>query len=554
MDKMHPLFGNTWDIESTAASSNPEECSIINQVLAHLNPDLDALTTYNLVRKFIAFKSNVRPGKTTVGLIATTMERFLNWAFFVRRLSPLKMQSEDIIQFYEFYLAPPISYLRTERLCKRFVGSGASRSVNPNWRPFYIPPKSDHNVASILRRFYKYAAQITPIDMTLPRGRLRANSACPEDLLQDRIQVDKYFDTLIENTDPPIRSRSNRASRKKQVFVFATCYLLDIPFARLAKCTRFFSMSSFSKSGNAWNLNLQNDDEWIFRELPERYIMILRNYRSSVGLDGMPAPHEIEPIFVSRRAVEHVWGSLPVFAFMNATIGKYLRRLISYAEKDGPPGKSILDEPKSTAHARRTKKSLRVAVEIFDRRKRLETPRRSSCHPPSLFTYCKDNSRLIGFVDQKSLQTKIGKCLIRVDHDDVSTINMFALYANSERGKKNRYKVSAFEKLVLWCLLIKGIFVAHLTDRDAIEFFCFCSTPPPHWCSNTPKSTGAGSGRSSSEWRPFKILKNEKSMNLRAIRIIEWCSAVAQDLIDMAALGHNPFSELSNRLGSSKRH
>ena len=155
MDKMLPLFGNTWDIESTAASSDPEECFIINQVLADLNPDLDALTTYNLVRKFIAFKSNVRPGKTTVGLIATTMERFLNWAFFVRRLSPLKMQSEDIIQFYEFYLAPPISYFRTERLCKRFVGSGASCSVNPNWRLFYVPPKSDHNVASILRRFYK---------------------------------------------------------------------------------------------------------------------------------------------------------------------------------------------------------------------------------------------------------------------------------------------------------------------------------------------------------------------------------------------------------------
>lgn len=548
MEKMHPFFGNTWDAASNVASMDPEECLLITQILEGLNPELDALVSYDLVRKFIALKYVVRTGKCSVTSIATTLERFLNWAFFVRRLSPLKMQSEDIIKFCEFYFEPPIGYLRTERICKRFTGVGALRYVNPNWKPFFlVPTKNADSVASVLRRFYKYISQTTTMTMTPPRGRLRDNSNSSEELLRVRALVGKYFEILKENMEAPVKRRPSHTSRNKQIFVFATCYLLEIPFAKLARFTRFFSMSSFSSKSNAWYLNLQNDEELIFRELSVEYINILREFRGSIGLDGMPSPDEIHPIFGSRRAIEHVWSSLPVFGFMNTTIGQHLRKLTSCSGKKGALDKLLLNKPGNTVHARLTKKTLRVAFDILEDREYPENFGRSSSPPPSLFTYQSENSRVVEFVDPILVRIKISKCIVGIGDNDLSAINMFVLYANSVEGKKNRYKVNAFEKLVLWCILIKGINVARLTDQDAMEFFDFCSTPPPHWCSNN-------SSRSNTEWRPFKLLTNEHSLNLRAARIVGWCSAVTQDLIDMAALGYNPFSEISTRLGSSKHH
>lgn len=366
--------------------------------------------------------------------------------------------------------------------------------------------------------------------------------------------VEKYFEILVEGTEASVKRRPSKTSQNKQIFVFATCYLLEIPFAKLAKFTRFFSMSSFSEGSHAWQLNLYNDEEVIYRELPDRYIKILCEFRNNNGVEGMPGPSEVEPIFRSRRAIEHVWGSLPVFEFMNTTVGHHLRRVISFTDSGRATDDLAQKEPSKTAHTRRTKKSLRVATEIFEKQERSEVARRSSISPPSLFSYRQDNSRLVEFVDQNLVQIKISQCLVGLAASDISTITMFVWYANSGRGRKSRYKLSGFEKLVLWCLLIRGIDVVQLTDQDAIDFLIFCSAPPRHWCSNLPTSKGTGGGRSSTEWRPFKLMVNDNKMNLRAVRIVEWCSAVFQDLIDMTALGYNPFGEVSKRLGSSRHH
>lgn len=557
MDKMHPLFGNTWDAKSDEASSDPAECSLIKRVLVQLDPELDASITYALARKFIAFKSTVCSSENSAKPSAAVIERFLNWAFFVRRLSPLKMLSEDIIAFCEFYFSPPVSYLRTARLCKRFVGSGTSLSVNPDWKPFYMPSGQAKNVGrviSILRNFFGHASLSTPVNISLPRGRAGVAPTDSKEALGDDYLVERYFVLLIENTEDSVRRRPSRTSRNKQIFVFATCYLLKVPFAELSRYTRFFSMSSFSVDSNAWQLNLEGDEGLISRKLPGRYIEILRNYRVSCGLSEMPSPCEVEPIFGSRRAIEHVWGSLPVFEFMGTTVGQHLRRLTSSANRSSDSEGFVQDVPDKTAHARRTNKSLRVAAELLNKKELSRAPVRSLHSPPSLFNYHQKNPALIEFVNESLLHFKIQRCVGILSDSDTSTIQIFVRYANSVRGRKNRYKVRGIEKLALWCLLVTGFDIARLTKKNVMEFLTFCSVPPRNWCSNNTKSTGLETGRSSTEWRPFKLLVNETSLILRAVRIIDWCSAVTQDLVDMAVLSYNPFVEISKMLGSSKHH
>jgi hypothetical protein len=557
METMHPFFGNTLNAQSPDASSNPDECRMINRVLAQLDPVLDAPIIYAHVRKYIASSGSIFSHVRSFNPRVAIIECFLNWAFFVRELSLLKMQSGDIVEFCAFYFAPPTSYRRVARSCKRFIGSGTSTSVNPHWKPFYLPPDHEKNadkVVSALRGLFEYFSQHLPIKLTLPRGRAGVDFTDPENVSEDAILVERYFEILIDNTEIPVRRRPGCTSRDRQVFLFATCYLLNIPFALLAKSTQFFSMASFSVSGETWYLDLQSDEGLISRRLPDRYVAILKSYRISCGLSEVPSPSEFEPIFASWRIIRHVWTSLPVFEFMGTTVGRYVRRLIGITNKGERPATINQVSPGKVAHHRRTEKSLRVATDLFNEREVRTYSVRCCSSPLSLFSYSRGNSTRVEGADAKLISMKVQACLGTLEKSDIDTIRIFALYANSDYGKKNRYKVRGFEKLTLWCLFIRSVGIAELTDEDAEDFLRFCAAPPRHWCSNSIKPNAFADGRSNPDWRPFKLMVNENALTRRAVRIIDLCSAASQDLIDLASLNYNPFLELSMRLGSSKRH
>ncbi len=558
MDKMHPFFGNMRDPKDTAASSDPRECFLINQVLTRLDPDLNAIENHDLVLRFIAFKSATHTSQRSAALLTTVFERLLNWAFFVRRVSLLNMQSEDIARFYDFYLATPADHLRTVRNCKRFISSKTSCSVNPDWKPFYLPrpqkrcAESIVSVASALREFYKYACQHAPVKISVPRYRLGTASTSHEKTSSEGALLDRYFECLMCHSGFSIRRRFGRASRHKQIFLFATCYLLKIPFAILSKCTRHFSMSSFLETSEGWCLRLSNDEGVIERELPDEYINILLEFRASRGLSGMPSFNEIEPIFESHAGIKNVLKSLPVFDFMDKAIGQYLRSFISSANKSATAVVLVSEVPDDTVYDRRKKKSLRVAGEIYAAREPLYVPGSPYNPPPPLFTYHRNRARVLEFVDMKGLQDSISRQLKVLSGSDAAAINIFARYANGDCGKVNRYKVSAFEKLVLWCVFIKKTNVANLTENEVLDFFHFCSAPPLQWCITSLAAVGAD--RSSAGWRPFKLLLADDSLRLRAVRILDWCSAVFQDLVDASVVSFNPFNEVATLLLSTKRH
>lgn len=558
MDNMHPFFGNTRDPKEAAPSSDPRECSLISQVLARLDPDLNAIGNHDLVLSFIAFKSATYTNQKSAALLTTIFERLLNWAFFVRRISLLNMQSEDITRFYDFYVSPPTDHLRTLRNSKRFTCSRTSCSVNPSWRPFYSPRgkqrcvESIDSVVSALREFYKYACRHAPIKISVPRYRMVTGLTVPEETCSDSTLLERYFENLMDSSKCSTERRFGRASRQKQIFLFATCYLLNIKFPTLNTCIKSFSMSSFSEGFQGWRLHLYNDEEAISRELPEKYIKILLDFRASCGVNGMPSSTEIEPIFGSQAAIKNVFESLPIFEFMGEPIGQHLRKFISSVNKSAPAVKLLSELPKNSAYDRRKKKSLRVAAEIFAAREPLSTLRRSSNSPPPLFTYDRNGSRLLEFVDTNVLQVKASQYLKLLPDSDATAINMFARYANGDYGKINRYKISAFEKLVLWCVFIKRTNVGSLTENEILDFFHFCYSPPQHWCFIIP--AGVGPDRSSKDWRPFKFLLDEDSLLLRAVRIVYWCGSVFQNLIDAAVVNYNPFNEIAKRLGSSRLH
>jgi site-specific recombinase XerD len=73
------------------------------------------------------------------------IERLLQWAWLVSKKSILELKRQDIQEYIEFCLDPPLSWIGTIRV-PRFLERGGIRQANPRWRPF---------VATISKQDYK---------------------------------------------------------------------------------------------------------------------------------------------------------------------------------------------------------------------------------------------------------------------------------------------------------------------------------------------------------------------------------------------------------------
>jgi hypothetical protein len=110
---------------------------------------------------------------------------------------------------------------------------------------------------------------------------------------------------------------------------------------------------------------------------------------------------------------------------------------------------------------------------------------RCSIPPPPLFFCADGNNQKIEPVDTFELGATLSKYM-KLSHADIDTLVYFGAYANSDSGMRSRLKVRAYEKLALWCIFVRGISIASLTERDAKQFYLFRLR-------TLPASTGAPS-------------------------------------------------------------
>src|SRR5262249_15395494 len=71
-------------------------------------------------------------------------ERLLQWSALISKKSILDLKRQDIQEYIEFCLDPPVSWIGTSRT-PRFIERGGIRIANPRWRPFVATvSKQDH--------------------------------------------------------------------------------------------------------------------------------------------------------------------------------------------------------------------------------------------------------------------------------------------------------------------------------------------------------------------------------------------------------------------------
>ena len=91
-----------------------------------------AIKDYQLALNFLY---SYRGSPDTFRAYRREMERFLQWSWFVRGQSILKLKRDDIEAFIEFCLKPYKRWMALKSVA-RFKKSDNLRMPNPDWRPF----------------------------------------------------------------------------------------------------------------------------------------------------------------------------------------------------------------------------------------------------------------------------------------------------------------------------------------------------------------------------------------------------------------------------------
>jgi hypothetical protein len=556
------FFGNHWDPLDLAPSIDSAESILITRMLEQLDLILDAPECYVLARGFLRDGVPLSMSQPA----ALVIEKYFIWCFFTAKVSPLRARIEDAWGFLDYFKKPPKSLMRSVGTCKRFIRINNCAALNPKWRPYkdHLSESRDYT-RQVLNRFFAHIA--SRVGYTIYISEKTTNETHLQALSGEALRnlANKYFTAFSEqNFDKVIGLPVRRTSYEKKLFLLATCFLLDISYKDLSSESSFFSMACFSRDHqNIWRIRIQGKGKLIVRILPEAYVEVLYRYRTFLGLCQIPNQEELLPIFKSPHALLHVLRSLPMFDFMTMTPRMLLKKIVRssphYAidnlnmHTPCPHDSSITQ--KEGQVLRKIRRVKNIAPQIYNKIITEGEQPRCSIPPPPLFFCADGNNRKIAPVDTFEVGTTLSKC-VKLSHADIDTLVHFGAYANSDSGMRSRLKVRAYEKLALWCIFVRGISIASLTECDAKQFYVFCVNPPSNWCcvANVQRKSST-THIISKHWRPFKLLPEDiVAKSYRAGKIMEWCDAVQQELLSYGLISANAFRSLSRELWSLKFH
>jgi integrase len=116
--------------------------------------------------------------------------------------------------------------------------------------------------------------------------------------------------------------------------------------------------------------------------------------------------------------------------------------------------------------------------------------------------------------------------------NDLAAINAWLDKHKANLKTYTAYKREA-ERLLLWCVYIRGRTLSQLKVEDFTAYFEFLKKPPEEWCITRKELR---EGRGSNKWRPFLGPLNQAGFNL-AIRVL---NSMMNFLVDANYLRFNP--------------
>lgn len=251
------------------------------------------------------------------------IERLLQWSWLVAKKSVLNLKRQDIQEYLDFCLDPPMSWISTKRV-PRFIERGGIRKANTRWRPFVAtvtkqdhkagkkPDKSKYQLSqkaiqeifTVLSSFYNFLlleekVQANPIALIRQKSRYiqkQQNKSSVKRLTETQWQQCLKTVEQLAFDDPDQHERS--------LFIISALYLLYLRISELAASDRWIpQMKHFYQDSNQtwWFKTLGKGNKVRDIAVSDDMINALKRYRIKREMTPLPAPSDSRPLLPKEK-------------------------------------------------------------------------------------------------------------------------------------------------------------------------------------------------------------------------------------------------------------
>lgn len=256
--------------------------------------------------------------KATFEAYRREIERLLQWTWLIVKKSILELKRQDVQEYIEFCLDPPLSWIGTSRV-PRFIVRGGIRQANPRWRPFvatvskqdyktgkkpdknkyFLSQKAIQEIFTVLSSFYNFLlleekVAINPIALIRQKSRYiqkQQTKAPVKRLTETQWQYCLKTAEQLAIDDP--------YSHERTLFIISALYLLYLRISELAASDRWIpQMKHFYQDNNQnwWFKTLGKGNKVRDIAVSDDMLTALKRYREKRQMTSLPSPSDLRPL------------------------------------------------------------------------------------------------------------------------------------------------------------------------------------------------------------------------------------------------------------------
>ena len=309
------------------------------------------------LRYVLLFLYGYRGSSDTFTAYRRELERLLQWSWFVRKASILKLKNTDLEHFIEFCSKPPKRWIAT-KVVARFKTVKGIRKPNPDWRPFVakISKKSYHDgnlpdkkvfafsqpaikmLFSILSSFYNYLLQEeliarNPIARIRQKGRyIRKEQHAQVIRRLSTLQWETVIKTAISLAE------DDPGSHERTLFIMNILYGMYLRISELAASSRWTPrMCDFFRDpdGNWWFKTVGKGNKARQIAVSAAMLKALKRWRTYLGLSVFPTPSDQSPLLPKQHGNGPMTSTRAIRAIVQLCFDEAIKKLqITGAKED----------------------------------------------------------------------------------------------------------------------------------------------------------------------------------------------------------------------------
>lgn len=550
----YPLFGRSNHFCDGKPSYSPVECELIYEKVAELDSSLDAVKCLNISCDFLTLRSRYFKSVYTY---KTILEKLLLWCFYIKKKSFLELAGVDFIEFELFYLAPPQNWLKPA-LARRFRGTEDCVIINEAWRPFSRNFRA-RNRNSFWRNLKKIVKELLP-EVDFPTV---VPATTYDSEISKKINIEMASNVIQKYLDFLFSIRTRHLGHEIRLFAFACAAYLRVNMRDFKKLIPYLYLNSIAPivgGGFKWVVTTPHGQLVYF--ISNDFDRYYRRYCTAVEFNTEASPSPDYLVFgvsshgmdVDHNTFNHRFLFLPIHPDISLKPYQLINLWADLSPAVLERSKDAVTRHKQTVKASNRKRKSRILTRLDGFAIKESSPAgHLACVNNDLMPFPIYSLRLVDNAPEISIELnflELRKALSFVERSlivsYVESIRVLLLYVyNNLNGGKIHPVATAYERFILWALLIKKLPPGMLNEEDVKDFFVFCYAPPTAWIGvSMPRVRG--SKQLASNWRPFS--SSFDFTKLRAADNILQCSRLQVWAIKRGLQENNIFLKFKTML------